>query len=57
MKFFSGMFKPKSEIVWEEKKEDVSLTRIANLVNRIKSFIVTPDMAAFLKQIGIVLKK
>ena len=46
------MFKPKSEIVWEEKKEDVSLTRIANLVNRIKSFIVTPDMAAFLKQIG-----
>ena len=51
------MFKPKSEIVWEEKKEDVSLTRIANLVNRIKSFIVTPDMAAFLQQIGTVLKK
>ena len=46
------MFKPKNEVVWEEKKDEVSLTRIANLINRIKSFIVTPDMDAFMKQIG-----
>jgi hypothetical protein len=49
------MFQPRGSLHWVEKKEDVSLTRIAHLINRIKSFIITPDFDAMMKQVEDIL--
>lgn len=49
------MFQPRGTIVWEEKKEDVSLARIGKLINRIKSSIITPDLDVMMQQVEDVL--
>ncbi|CBY18638.1 unnamed protein product [Oikopleura dioica] len=56
--FISGlkMFTPKRSAIWEDTKEDVSLVRMARLVTRIKSFIVTPDLEAIAQNIDDILR-
>jgi hypothetical protein len=49
------MFQPRAALFWEEKKEDVSLARIGQLIARIKSFIITPDFDEFLNQMENIL--
>ena len=46
--FLAGvkMFTPRPKIYWTDEKTDVSLSRIGQLVTRIKGYIVTPDLDA-----------
>ena len=54
--FLAGakMFTPRGQIYWNDEKTEVSLSRISELVTRIKSHIVTPDFAAFVQAVDDV---
>jgi len=46
------MFQPRGQTYWEDDSVDVSLTRIFELITRIKSHIVTPDFDALVQAIS-----
>ena len=54
--FLAGvkMFTPRPKIYWNEEKTEVSLSRIGQLVTRIKGYIVTPDLDALVAAIDDV---
>ena len=52
-RFLAGvkMFTPRPKIYWNDEKMEVSLSRIGDLVTRIKGYFVTPDLDAMLQAI------